>query len=54
MSTVNVVQEQTWTLPLTTNHTHALEEIDNYELLWCSVCIISLCTFVYTFLKIKA
>ena len=53
MSTVNVVEENTWSIPLPINKTASLEYIDSDELLWLCIFGASLLYLIHTFLKSK-
>lgn len=53
MSTVNVVEENSWSIPLPINKTVSLEYIDSDELFWIGIFAASSLYLLYTFLKSK-
>ena len=53
MSTVNVVEENTWSIPLPINNTTSLEYMESDELFWICLFLSSSLYFIYTFLKSK-
>lgn len=53
MSTVDVIEEQTWTMPSLGNKTQTFNNLTNDEMIWLFVFVSSIIILLYTFLKRK-
>ena len=53
MSTVDVIEEQAWTMPSLGNNTQTFNNLTNDEMIWLLVFSSSILALIYTFLKSK-